>query len=131
MSMHRHDSICESTSYYHRRFPGNCQLGFEKYRNFSCFLIFLSFSWLFFAGIRSYSSSSTDFTNWKQFIILLRNNIEVLFYDSINQRDRQKFPTTRFRYCIEASGFLDAWWCTSSAQSLFSQVITPMPLGNP
>src|SRR5262249_36802525 len=31
MSMHRHDSICESTSYYHRRFPGNCQLGFEKY----------------------------------------------------------------------------------------------------
>src|SRR5712691_9790678 len=32
MSMNRKDSIFESTSYYHRRFPGNCQLEFERCR---------------------------------------------------------------------------------------------------
>ena len=30
MVMHRNDSVFESTSYYHRRFPGNCQLNFER-----------------------------------------------------------------------------------------------------
>ena len=30
--MNRHDSIFESTSYYHQRFPGNCQLEFERCR---------------------------------------------------------------------------------------------------
>src|SRR5712691_9960410 len=33
MSMNRKDSIFESTSYYHRRFPGNCQLEFERCQN--------------------------------------------------------------------------------------------------
>src|SRR5439155_8655521 len=30
MSMNRKDAIFASTSYYHRRFPGNCQLEFER-----------------------------------------------------------------------------------------------------
>src|SRR5262249_29483489 len=30
MSMNRNDSVFESTSYYHQRFPGNCQLEFER-----------------------------------------------------------------------------------------------------
>src|SRR5712691_730062 len=30
MSMHRHDSVFASTSYYHQRFPVNCQLVFER-----------------------------------------------------------------------------------------------------
>ena len=33
--MNRKDSIFESTSYYHQRFPGNCQLEFERCHNFT------------------------------------------------------------------------------------------------
>ena len=35
MSMNRHDSVFKSTSYYHQRFPVNCQLVFERCQNFS------------------------------------------------------------------------------------------------
>src|SRR5947209_6754698 len=36
MSVNRKDSIFESTSYYHWRFPGTCQLEFERCR-ISCY----------------------------------------------------------------------------------------------
>ena len=35
--MYRKDAVLESTSYYHRRFLGNCQLGFEMCHFFSRF----------------------------------------------------------------------------------------------
>jgi hypothetical protein len=55
--MHRKDSVFESTSYYHRRFPGNRQLQFERCQIFTSVCDIVTAPRAFFLRVPTHLSS--------------------------------------------------------------------------